>query len=131
MPLMKRPGVVGRSTREYVTEPAAALAFFETKMRPTPVAAHSVPVSLAARSIATTFDPARVPYEAPVRSRAPVAPIGWKSPQFGSAEDVVNSEQCASRKAGSPPQSWVRQMLCEPWKIEPAVAGFGSAMIGA
>ena len=49
----------------------------------------------------------------------------------GLAPSVVNSGQFASRKAWSPPQSWVRQTLCEPSKIEPAVAGFGSAMIGA
>ena len=73
MPLMKRPGVVGRSIREYVTEPAAALAFFETKRRPVPVAAHSVPVSLAARSIATTFEPARVPRTQP-SGRCPGGP---------------------------------------------------------
>ena len=48
----------------------------------------------------------------------------------GFAADVVNSGQFASRNAWSPPQSCVRQTLNEPWKIEPAAAGFGSAMTG-
>src|SRR2546423_12508878 len=53
-----------------------------------------------------------------------------KSPHAGLAADVVNSGQFASRNAWSPPQSCVRQTLCEPWKIDPARDGFGSAMIG-
>src|SRR6266536_1933050 len=100
--------------------------------RPVFVAAQSVPVLLGARSTAATQQPARsAPYAADVRSVAPGGPMRTKSPQFGSLLDVVNSGQFASRYAWSPPQSWVRQTLCDPSKIEPAIAGFGSAMSGA
>ena len=55
MPLTKRLGSAvadgSVSSRVYVTEPAAASAFFEMKTRPVFVAAHIVPVSLAVRSI--------------------------------------------------------------------------------
>ena len=59
---MNRPGLfaASESMRVYVTDPAAALEFFETKRRPVVVAAHSVPVSLGARSIAPTLPPERV-----------------------------------------------------------------------
>src|SRR5436190_14644142 len=100
--------------------------------RPVFVDAHSVPVLLVARSTAETQQPPRsAPYAADVRSVAPVGPMRTKSPQIGLSPAVVNSGQFASRNAWSPPQSCVRQTLCEPSKIEPAAAGFGSAMIGA
>src|SRR6266542_2951666 len=95
------------SSRVYVTDPAAASAFFEMKTRPVVVAAHRVPVSLGARSIAATKPVARVPYEAAVRSVFPLGPIRTKSPQTGLVPDVVNSGQFASRNAWLPPQSWV------------------------
>src|SRR5512133_1851359 len=100
--------------------------------RPVFVAAQRVPVLLGARSTADTNAPARsAPYAADVRSVAPAGPMRTKSPQVGLAPSVVNSGQFASRNAWSPPQSCVRQTLCEPSKIVPAAAGFGSAMIGA
>src|SRR6266511_1755035 len=123
------------SSRVYVTEPAAAFAFFEMKTRPVVVATHIVPVSLAARSIAATNPPTRVvPRESAadtVKLVAAVGPIWTKSPHPALVPGVVNSGQLASRYAWLPPQSWVRQTLCEPSKIEPAAAGLGSAMIGA
>ena len=129
MPLMKRPGVVGRSIREYVTEPAAALAFFETKRRPVPVAAHSVPVSLAARSIATTLSLHGSRRRAAVRSVAPAAdPLEVAAARVGGRRRELGA--VGLQEGGIPPQSWVRQTLWEPWKIEPAVAGFGSAITG-
>ena len=60
-----------------------------------------------------------------------MGPIWTKSPQPACVPGVVNSGQFASRYAWFPPQSCVRQTLCEPWKIEPANAVVGSAMIGA
>src|SRR5215203_4257195 len=139
MPDTKRPGSAvadGRgSGRVYVTEPAASFAFFEMKTRPVVVATHIVPLSVAVRSIAATKPPLRgvsaFVYAAPVRSVAPSGPMRTKSPQPAFVPDVVNSGQLASRYAWSPPQSWVRQTDCEPSKIDPAFAGFGSAMIGA
>jgi hypothetical protein len=112
------------------------------KTRPVFVAAHSVPVSLGARSTAATKPPIRVvPYTGggkggmsegvSVRSVCPAGPMRAKSPHAGLAPEVVNSGQFASRYAWLPPQFCVRQTLCEPWKIVPALAGFGSAMIGA
>ena len=93
-----------------------------------------VPVSDADRSIAATLPPERlVPRKSPadaVRFVAPVGPTRAKSPQAGFEPEVVNSGQLASRNAWLPPQSCVRQTLCAPSKIEPAVAVFGSAMIG-
>src|SRR5437867_4525941 len=136
MPLTKRPGLFAssESSRVYDTEPAAALAFVEMKTRPVVVAAHSVPVSLAVRAIAATFPPERagVPLQSDEVSRVDGTPFPMitKSPQAGFAKNVVNSGQLASRYAWLPPQSCVRQMLSEPWKIAPAYAGFGSAMMG-
>src|SRR5215467_6469640 len=98
--------------------------------RPVLVAAHIPPVFCGARAIQETAPPPRVPHPAAVScvDGTPL-PIGTKSPQpVGSS--VVNSGQLASRYAGSPPQSCVRQTENEPWKIEPAVFGFGSAMTG-
>jgi hypothetical protein len=57
-------------------------------------------------------------------------PMRTKSPQAGFADDVVNSEQLASRNDWSPPQSCVRRTDCEPEKIEPAKAVLGSGMSG-
>src|SRR6185369_5589164 len=129
---MKRPGLMvpNVSSRVNVTKPAAASAFFETKSRPVVVAAHNVPVSLGARSIAATFPPDRLPSDEAVRLVAPLGPIRTKSPQAGFAAEVVNSGQFASRNVWSPPQSCVRQTLFEPWNMVPAFAGFGSAVTG-
>ena len=104
-----------------VTDAAGAFALSETKTRPVAVAAQSVPVLAGARLIAEMLPAAR---SAAVRRTRQVGraggPIRTKSPQFGGLEAVVNSGQFASRNAWLPPQSWVRQTLCEPWKIEPA-----------
>src|SRR5690349_2349569 len=95
--------------------------------RPVPVATHSVPPFLA-RVIAATAPPRRsAPYAGvgegegegwrdgvSVRSVAPAGPSGTKSPQVGGTDTNVKSLQFASRKAWSPPQSWVRQTLCDP-----------------
>src|SRR5262245_32121117 len=137
IPEMNRPGDAPAdalsSSRANVTEPAASFAFFVMKTRPVVVATHIVPVSDAARSIAPTAPPLRpVPRNPPlaVRFVLPAGPIWTKSPQAGLLNAAVNSGQLASRNAWLPPQSWVRQTLCEPWKIEPAAAGFGSETIG-
>jgi len=110
--------------------------------RPALVAAHTVPVFCGARAIHATAPPMRVmPYTGgwggfcvtgvvSVRSVAFGGPIRTKLPQPGCPAKVVNSGQLASRYVGSPPQSCVRQTENDPWKIEPARAGFGSAMIG-
>jgi hypothetical protein len=54
IPVTNRPGSAvadgSVSSRVYVTDPAAASAFFEMKTRPVLVATHSVPVSLGARA---------------------------------------------------------------------------------
>src|SRR4029077_7303075 len=102
-----------------------------TKTRPVEVAAHIVPVFCGVRAINATAPPALVPQAAAfswVEGRP--SPMMTKSPQPGWVADEVNSGQFASRVAWSPPQSWVRQTENEPWKIEPAAAAFGSAMIG-
>src|SRR5919204_2930737 len=85
------------SSGGYVTEPAAAFAFFEMKTRPVFVATHSVPVSLGVRSTAATRPPARLPYDAAVRSVLPAGPMRTKSPHAGFDPEVVNSGQFASR----------------------------------
>jgi hypothetical protein len=54
MPLTKRVGVDDVSMRWKVTLPAAASALDATKTRPRLNPAQSVPLSLGARSIATT-----------------------------------------------------------------------------
>src|SRR5215475_5066743 len=112
------------SRRVHVTDDAVgSFALSEMNTRPVFVAAQSVPVLLGARSTAETNAPARsAPYAAEVRSVAPAGPMRTKSPQFGLALSVVYSEQLASRNARSPPQSCVRQTLCEPSKIDPATA---------
>src|SRR4026209_912589 len=86
------------SSRVYVTDPAAALAFFEMNRRPVPLATHKVLVSLGARSIAATqptpaaTPPHRTaPYAMPVRSADPAGPIWTKSPHPGWFAGVVNS----------------------------------------
>ena len=116
--------------------PPARSALSEMNTRPVPVAAHSVPVLLGARSIAATAPPRPV---GAVRRAGQVAVVfaPRRSPMLDEvtavrvvAADVVNSGQFASRNAWSPPQSCVRHTWNEPWKIEPAAAGFGSAMIG-
>src|SRR5438034_5482311 len=107
---MNRPGSFvadgNVSSRVYVTEPAATLAFVEMNRRPVPVATHKVLVSLGARSIAETqptpalHAPSRsAPYAGPVRSVEPGAPIWTKSPHPGWFAGVVNSGQLASRVA--------------------------------
>src|SRR5258708_37394001 len=121
MPLTKRAGelTVRESIRENVTElPSApetvetASAFFETKMRPREVATQSVSVSLGARVIAATTPPERLPWEAWVRSLAgglcPVRlPSSTQSPHR-TLTAPVNSLQCGSSVAWSPPLSVVR-----------------------
>src|SRR5262245_36332211 len=98
--------------------------------RPVLVAAHIPPVFCGAREIQPTAPPARDPQPAAVScvDGTPL-PIGTKLPQPVGSK-VVNSGQFASRQAGFPPQSCVRQTENDPWKMDPAVAGFGSAMIG-
>src|SRR5438445_10666632 len=119
------------SIRCQITELAGASALVEMKTRPVPVAAQSVPVSLGARSVTATAPPRRsAPYGAEVRSVALGGPILTKSPHAGSAPEVVNSGQFASRESRLPPQPWVRQALNEPWKIVPPLVGFGSAVNG-
>src|SRR5438132_14265754 len=133
MPLTNRPGLFAssESSRVYVTELAAASAFFEMKTRPVVVAAQSVPVSLEVRWIAATLPPERVPHAEEVsRVDGMPSPMITKSPQPALVANVVNSGQFASRVAWLPPQSCVRQTLNEPWKIVPALAVFGSAMTG-
>src|SRR5262245_9771876 len=99
--------------------------------RPVLVAAHIPPVFCGALAIQATAPPARDPHPPAVScvDGTPL-PIGTKLPQPGWPANVVNSGQLASRYAGSPPQSCVRQTEKVPWKIEPAVDGFGSAMTG-
>ncbi len=62
MLLTKRPGAAvapgSVSSRVHVTEPAVASAFLEMKTRPVFVAAHNVLVSLEARAMAETAQPA-------------------------------------------------------------------------
>ena len=119
------------SIRVQTTALAGASALVETNTRPAPVAAHSVLVLVATRSITATAPPRRVtPYAVPLKLVAPVGPIRTKSPQAGSAAEVVNSAQFASRYARGPPQSCVRQTLHDPWKIVPPLDGCGSLMIG-
>src|SRR2546426_12740949 len=130
---MTRNGEVARvwSSRFQCTEDALAFALSVTKRRPPVVDAHIVPASCGARAIHETAPPARLPHAADVSCvEGTPSPMMTKSPQPGCVAEVVNSGQLASRNAWSPPQSWVRQTENEPWKIEPACAGFGSEMIG-
>src|SRR5437588_12932334 len=126
MPLTNRAGsavALGSvSSRVKVTLPAAASAFFDMKTRPVVVATHNVPVSFVVRANAATLPPAReVPRKSgvglalPVRLVAPLGPIRTTSPHAGSATEVVNSGQFASRNAWLPAQSRVRQTLNDPW----------------
>src|SRR6185437_16396104 len=99
------------SSRCQTTEAAGSFALSVMKTRPVAVAAHIVPVLLGARSIAARALPARsVPNAVDgstafgaVRSRRPGAPSRTKSPQDGSLNAVVNSEQFASRYDWGPP----------------------------
>src|ERR1700674_358437 len=122
------------STLFQTTVAAAALALSVMNTRPALVAAHIEPMFCAVRWIQATAPPRRVaPYarlSVSVMSVAPAGPIRTKSPQPGCVADVVNSGQLASRKAWLPPQSCVRQTENDPWKMEPAIAACGSAMIG-
>src|SRR5438477_12485341 len=108
MPLTNRPGSavadVSVSSRVYVTEPAAASAFFEMNTRPAVVAAQRVPVSLGARSTAATLPPERSAAEEVAVRRAGARgglapPTSRKSAQPGWLPGVVNSGELASRSA--------------------------------
>ena len=107
------------SSRVQTTEDAVAFPLSETNRRPVFVETQIVPVLLGVRAMRETKPPSlSAPYAADVRSVAPAGPMRTKSPQVGVAALVVNSGQFASRKSRSPPQSCVRQTLCEPWKID-------------
>ena len=70
-------GVMEASVSNLTSPGLSASAFFVTSTRPVRVPAHSVPLSLIARSVATTYCPARLPPNVfDVRS----SPIGAQSP---------------------------------------------------
>src|ERR1700682_267176 len=131
---MNRPGLFAAvlSIRCQMTaEAEIASELSEMNTRPVPVAAHRVLVSVGVRSIAATALPARVPQAAEVSwVDGAGVPMRTKSPHVGSAAEVVNSGQFASRNSRLPPQSCVRQTLQEPWKIGPQFAGCGSPVTG-
>src|ERR1700674_986385 len=130
---MNRPGLFAASWSirfQTTAEAEIASELSEMNTRPVPVAAHSVLVSVGVRSIAATALPARLPQAADVSRLDGAPPMGTKSPQFGSLEDVVNSGQFASRYSRLPAQSCVRQTLKEPWKMVPQFAGCGSPVTG-
>src|SRR5438309_8791169 len=114
------------SSRFQCTEDALAFALSVTKRRPPVVDAHIVPASWGARLIQETNEERpvaapseREPHKADVRRvEGTPSPMMTKSPHPGLSAGVVNSGQLASRNAGAPPQSCVRQTENEPWKIE-------------
>src|SRR5436305_9955553 len=116
----------------HVTEAAGSFALSETSRRPLVLAAHSVPVFCGARASAATKSPATAsaPYAVPPMLVAPGGPIRCASPHVGGVTGIVKSRQCASRNAGSPPQSCVLHTDCEPSKIEPANVFVGSGISG-
>src|SRR4051812_50224409 len=90
-----------------------------------------VPVFCAVRVSQATAPPGREPHAAALSCvDGTPFPITTKSPQPAFVADVVNSGQFASSNAWLPPQSCVRQTENDPWKIDPAIAACGSAMIG-
>src|SRR4051812_33153727 len=120
MPETNRPGVAAVSTRKKCA--LLVSTSLDTHTRPLRVPAHIVPVSLGARSVATTNWPPRSLAEPAVR----LLPIGTQSPQGAPSRD--SELQCASRYAGSPPLSSVRQTCSIPVNARPPVTG--SAMNG-
>src|SRR5437867_123396 len=102
MPLTNRFGsaVDEESSRSQTTEAAAASALLEKNTRPVVVAAHSVLESVELRATAATLPPERSPHAKEVSCVDGMpSPIFTKSPQAGSAPEVVNSGQLASRNA--------------------------------
>ena len=101
MPVMKRPGVLGRSTRvKRTSEAGTAWALRDTNSRPVPVPAHSVLRLARGRSSAETAPPLRLPQPTAVR---PVTPRGSQSPHVASKVPVHSLQiRSASASVRSP-----------------------------
>src|SRR6266566_5214331 len=122
MPLTNRDGCADVSIRKKLTLLGfTAFAFDVTKTRPRRVPTQSVPLSLGARSVATTNPAVRlsVPQNFPSpsafcllalpaakRTQSPQVTLGGKSP--------LSSLQCGSSVAWLPPLSVVRQTKSSP-----------------
>src|SRR5205823_8338337 len=133
MPLTNRDGCDDVSMRKKLTVLGfAASALEATKTRPRRVPTQSVPLSLGARSVATTYpavslslpqnfpSPSAFCLPAAKRTQSPQVTFAGKSP--------LTSLQCASSVAWLPPLSFVRQTKSSPANIVPFI--FGSKIIG-
>src|SRR6266480_5555150 len=133
MPLTNRDGCDDVSMRKKLTLFAfTAFALEVTKTRPRRVPTQSVPLSLGARSVATTYPavslsgPQNFPsprafwFPAAKRTQSPQVTLDGKSP--------LSSLQCGSSVAWLPPLSNVRQTKSSPANIVPFTVG--SKIIG-